>query len=269
MIQMCVMCHRSILISIVSLEHECRCKLHFILGANIRAWVSYCHSREHDVTCWHNIVQKQQHISHRSTNYVLWQWGYNQIFIAKENVHKTTFRCPEFIGLFEWVGIDIWAKECKTLVRHGLDIPWSAGSSSSVHWWHGISIGRFSWAHGRFASIPRENEVVWSKDEPLRLNPVIPRCEHGDGKCGRPHTWRWGRRRERAQNCGMPKLFSSETRLLRARDTRTAGNRPLRIAGDSRPRADALVAGKSLKCAFDVSAGRFLGFIVLDDSWDS
>jgi hypothetical protein len=29
--------------------------------------------------------------------------GYNQIFIVKEDVSKTTFRYPRFVGLFEWV----------------------------------------------------------------------------------------------------------------------------------------------------------------------
>jgi hypothetical protein len=29
--------------------------------------------------------------------------GYNQIFMAKEDVSKTAFRCPGFVGLFEWV----------------------------------------------------------------------------------------------------------------------------------------------------------------------
>jgi hypothetical protein len=29
--------------------------------------------------------------------------GYNQIFMAKEDVSKTVFRCPGFVGLFEWV----------------------------------------------------------------------------------------------------------------------------------------------------------------------
>jgi ribonuclease HI len=29
--------------------------------------------------------------------------GYNQIFMAEKDVSKTTFRCPRFVGLFEWV----------------------------------------------------------------------------------------------------------------------------------------------------------------------
>jgi hypothetical protein len=29
--------------------------------------------------------------------------GYSQIFMAKEDVSKTAFRCPGFVGLFKWV----------------------------------------------------------------------------------------------------------------------------------------------------------------------
>ena len=29
--------------------------------------------------------------------------GYNPIFMAKDDVPKTTFRCPGPIGLYEWV----------------------------------------------------------------------------------------------------------------------------------------------------------------------
>ena len=29
--------------------------------------------------------------------------GYNQIFIAEEDVPKTTFRCPRALGTYEWL----------------------------------------------------------------------------------------------------------------------------------------------------------------------
>ena len=29
--------------------------------------------------------------------------GHNQIFMAEEDIAKTAFRCPDAIGLFEWV----------------------------------------------------------------------------------------------------------------------------------------------------------------------
>jgi hypothetical protein len=29
--------------------------------------------------------------------------GYNKIFVAKEDVSKTAFRCLGFVGLFKWV----------------------------------------------------------------------------------------------------------------------------------------------------------------------
>jgi hypothetical protein len=29
--------------------------------------------------------------------------GYNQIFMAIEDISKTAFRCPGLIGLFEWI----------------------------------------------------------------------------------------------------------------------------------------------------------------------
>jgi hypothetical protein len=53
--------------------------------------------------------------------------GYNQIFMAKEDMHKTAFRCPGFVGLFEWVVMTFGLKNAgatyqraMNLIFHGL-----------------------------------------------------------------------------------------------------------------------------------------------------
>ena len=33
--------------------------------------------------------------------------GYNQIFMAEEDIPKTAFRCPGHVGLFEWIVIPL------------------------------------------------------------------------------------------------------------------------------------------------------------------
>jgi hypothetical protein len=38
---------------------------------------------------------------HRMISFLDGNAGYNQIFMAKEDVTKTAFRCPGFVGLFE------------------------------------------------------------------------------------------------------------------------------------------------------------------------
>jgi hypothetical protein len=40
---------------------------------------------------------------HRVLSFLDGNAGYNQIFMAKEDVSKTAFICPGFVGLFEWV----------------------------------------------------------------------------------------------------------------------------------------------------------------------
>ncbi|XP_058198560.1 uncharacterized protein LOC131314085 [Rhododendron vialii] len=40
---------------------------------------------------------------HRFLSFMDGYSGYNQIFIAEEDTHKTAFRCPGYIGLFEWI----------------------------------------------------------------------------------------------------------------------------------------------------------------------
>jgi hypothetical protein len=40
---------------------------------------------------------------HRVISFLDGNAGYNQIFMAEDDMSKTVFRCPSFIGLFEWV----------------------------------------------------------------------------------------------------------------------------------------------------------------------
>jgi hypothetical protein len=41
--------------------------------------------------------------SHRVISFIDGNAGYNQIFMAEEDIHKTTFRCPGALELYEWV----------------------------------------------------------------------------------------------------------------------------------------------------------------------
>ena len=40
---------------------------------------------------------------HKVISFMDGNTGYNQICIAVEDVHNTAFRCPEHVGLFEWI----------------------------------------------------------------------------------------------------------------------------------------------------------------------
>jgi hypothetical protein len=42
---------------------------------------------------------------HRVINFLDGNAGYNQIFMSEEDMSKRAFRCPGFIGLFEWVAM--------------------------------------------------------------------------------------------------------------------------------------------------------------------
>jgi hypothetical protein len=45
-----------------------------------------------------DVVARHQSISFMDDNP-----GYNQIFMAEEDIPKTAFRCPGHVGLFEWI----------------------------------------------------------------------------------------------------------------------------------------------------------------------
>jgi hypothetical protein len=48
--------------------------------------------------------------------------GYNQIFMAKEDVSKIAFRCPEFIDLFEWVVMTLGLKNAGATYQRAMNL---------------------------------------------------------------------------------------------------------------------------------------------------
>jgi hypothetical protein len=48
--------------------------------------------------------------------------GYNQIFMAKEDVSKTAFRCPGFVGLFEWVIMTFGLKNAGATYQRAMNL---------------------------------------------------------------------------------------------------------------------------------------------------
>jgi hypothetical protein len=56
---------------------------------------------------------------HRVISFLDGNAGYNQIFMAEDNISKMAFRCPSFISLFEWVvmtfGLKMLAQHIKDL----------------------------------------------------------------------------------------------------------------------------------------------------------
>jgi hypothetical protein len=47
---------------------------------------------------------------------------YNQIFMAREDVHKTAFQCSGFIGLFEWIMMTFGLKNVGAMYQRAMNL---------------------------------------------------------------------------------------------------------------------------------------------------
>ena len=66
------------------------------------------------LTCWSTLLRGIRFS-------VLWISGYNQVFIAKEDVLKMTFRCPGALGTYEWVAMPFGLKSASAIYQRAMN----------------------------------------------------------------------------------------------------------------------------------------------------
>ena len=59
---------------------------------------------------------------HKVINFMDGNAGYNQIIMTEEDIHKTAFRCPGHLGLFEWVVMTFELKKYRCYVPEGHEL---------------------------------------------------------------------------------------------------------------------------------------------------
>jgi hypothetical protein len=59
---------------------------------------------------------------HRVISFLDGNTNYNQIFMAEEDMSKTTFICPRFVGLFEWVVMTFGLKNAGTTYQRAMNL---------------------------------------------------------------------------------------------------------------------------------------------------
>ena len=59
---------------------------------------------------------------HRVISFLDGNAGYNQIFMAEKDVSKTAFRCPGFVGLFEWVVMTFGLKNAGVTYQRAMNL---------------------------------------------------------------------------------------------------------------------------------------------------
>jgi hypothetical protein len=61
-------------------------------------------------------------LEHRVITFLDGNVSYNQICMIEEDISKTTFRCPDFIDLFEWVVMTFGLKNADTTYQRSMNL---------------------------------------------------------------------------------------------------------------------------------------------------
>jgi hypothetical protein len=59
---------------------------------------------------------------HRVISFLDGNTGYNQIFMAEEDMSKIAFICPRFVGLFEWVVMTFGLKSAGATYQRAMNL---------------------------------------------------------------------------------------------------------------------------------------------------
>jgi hypothetical protein len=58
----------------------------------------------------------------KMTSFLDGNMGYNHIFMVEEDISKTAFRCPGFVGLFEWVVMTFGLKNARATYERAMNL---------------------------------------------------------------------------------------------------------------------------------------------------
>jgi hypothetical protein len=58
----------------------------------------------------------------KMTSFLDGNMGYNHIFMVEEDISKTAFRCPGFVGLFEWVVMTFGLKNARATYQRAMNL---------------------------------------------------------------------------------------------------------------------------------------------------
>jgi hypothetical protein len=59
---------------------------------------------------------------HKVISFLDGNTGYNQIFMTEEDMSKTAFRCPSFVGLFEWIVMTFGLKNAGATYQRAMNL---------------------------------------------------------------------------------------------------------------------------------------------------
>jgi hypothetical protein len=109
--------------------------------------------------------------------------GYNQIFVAKEDVSKTAFHCPGFIGLFEWVIMTFGLKNAGATYQRAMNLIFYDLLRVLMEVYIDDMVVKsvgFE-EHDQLKIVTGKDEEVWTADEPFEV-----RLRGNIGKIGEP-----------------------------------------------------------------------------------